>query len=93
VLPAATIEEAGVHAVEVCGKQRSLISAGAWADFDDRRTIVERIRRNEKRFQLTLELLDGLLCPRDFGTRLSGELCVVNDNELARLRELVIEFL
>ena len=34
-----------------------------------------------------------MLEPPDFGARFGGELRVVNGNELARLRELVIEFL
>lgn len=40
-----------------------------------------------------LDLSDGLVDALDLRARLGRELGVVNDNELARLRELVIEFL
>jgi hypothetical protein len=40
-----------------------------------------------------LDVADGGLHARHFGARLGRQLGVVNDNELARLRELVIEFL
>ena len=93
MLPPAPVEEARVHAVEVCSKQRSLVAARTGSDFDDRGPIIERIGRNEQWLELALGLLDALLRTCDFRTRLSGELFVVNDNELARLRELVIEFL
>ena len=93
MLPPSPIQEARVHAIEVCSKERRLIAARTGADFDDRRTIVERIRRNEQWLELTLELLDALFRARDLRARLSGELFVVNENELACLRELVIEFL
>jgi hypothetical protein len=39
-----------------------------------------------------LGVTDGGLDARHFGARLGRQLGVVNDNELARLRELVIEF-
>jgi hypothetical protein len=91
VLPATPIEKARVHAIQICGKQRSLIATGTRADLDDRGSVVERIGGNEQRFELTLEPIDTLLCPLHFRTRLSSELFVVNKNELARLRELVIE--
>ena len=93
MLPPSPIQEARVHAIEVCSKERGLIAARTGADFDDRRTIVEWIRRNEQWLELALELLDALFRARDLRARLSGELFVVNENELACLRELVIEFL
>jgi len=40
-----------------------------------------------------LDDADGGLGARHFGTRFGCQLGVVNENELARLRELVIEFL
>jgi hypothetical protein len=40
-----------------------------------------------------LDLSDGRLGPFDLRAGLGGQLGVVNENELARLRELVIEFL
>jgi hypothetical protein len=66
MLPTTTIKEARVHAIEVCGKERSLVAAGARADFDDRGAIVERIRRHEQWLELALNLLDALLGSFDF---------------------------
>src|SRR4029450_5089904 len=93
VLPAAAIEEARVHAVEIGRKERGFVAAGARTNFDDRRSIVERIRRNERWFEGVLHLPDGVFDAVDLGARFGRQLGVVNDNEVARLRELVIEFL
>ena len=88
--PAATLDVARVHAVEVRGEERGLVAAGARAELDDRRAVVERIARTEER-------LEGLLQPRhvglqahDLALRLVGELGVVNGNEPADIRELVL---
>jgi hypothetical protein len=89
-LPALTLNEAGVHAVQIGREQRRLVAAGAGADLDDGVALVERILRDECRLQLGLERLDGRLEASDFGARFGGQLGVVNGNELARLRELVL---
>ena len=81
-----------IHAKQVGGEQSGLVAAGPWTNFDDRGPIVERVRGDEERLELALYLGDRQFGPLDFGARFSGHLSVVNDNELARLRELVIEF-
>jgi hypothetical protein len=92
VLPPAAIEESRVHAVEVRREQRRFVSASTRPYLDNSRAIVERIGWNEQRLELALDFRLRLFHPCDFRTRFGCQLGVVNDNELARLRELVIEF-
>jgi len=93
VLPPATIEEAGVHPVEVGSEESSLVTTGAGPDLDDGGAVIQGVGRHEQRLELSLDLGLLLLDALDFCAGLGSHLCVVNDNELARLRELVIEFL
>jgi hypothetical protein len=79
--------------VEVGRKQGGLVSTGAGADFDDRRPVIERIGGNKEDLEAQLERGDGGLGAIDLGLGHRGHLRVVNANELARLRELVIETL
>src|SRR5215510_8879089 len=85
-------EKALIHAVEVRGEESGLVAARSGADFYDRVAIVERIAGNEERLEVLLELGDARLEVRLFGACLLGQLGVVNENELANLRELVFEF-
>jgi hypothetical protein len=86
------LDVAGVHAIEIRGKQRGLVAAGAGADFDDRRPIVQRVVGNEEGAEVDFQLFDRRAKPLDFRFGLGGHLGVVNGNELACLRELVLEF-
>src|SRR6185437_14913904 len=74
------------------GEEGGLVSAGSRANFDDGRAIIERIARQEERQQLSLERSDPRGEPILFRARFRGKLGVVNENELARLRELVLGF-
>ena len=93
MLPAAPVEETRVHAVQVRGEQRRLVATGAWSNLYDRRPVVQRIRWDEHRLEVALDVGYCGVDAFDFRARFGGQLGVVNDNELARLRELVIEFL
>ncbi len=44
--------------MQVGREQRGLIATGAGADFNDRRTVIQRVVRDEERFGLLLELDD-----------------------------------
>ena len=89
-----SLAEARVHAEEIGGEQRGLVAAGAGAKLDDRVAVVERIARDEQRRERALERRRWSASSRSTSRRgLGGHLGVVNRNELARLRELVLEFL
>jgi hypothetical protein len=90
--PALPLAEAGVHAIEVRGEQRRFVAARAGPDLDDGVAVVERIARQERAQQRVLKLADLTFEPRDLGPHFGGELRVINGNELARLRELVLGF-
>src|SRR5438034_1274262 len=45
--PATTFGEAGVHAVKIRGKNGGFVAAGAAANLNDGRTVVERVVGNE----------------------------------------------
>ena len=45
--PATTFGEAGVHAVKIRGKDGGFVAAGAAANLNDGRTVVERVVGNE----------------------------------------------
>ena len=61
-------------------------------DLDDGVAVFERVARQQCAEQRVLELRDFPLEVRHLGARLGGELGVINGNELARLRELVLRF-
>ncbi len=85
-------EKTLIHAIEIGREQRRLVATRTGADLDDGVAIVEGIARNEERLELFLQLGDARLEARQFGARLLGHLWVVNENELAYLRELVFVF-
>jgi hypothetical protein len=76
--------------MQVGGEEGRLVAAGARADLDDRGAVVERVGGDEQRLQLPLELGDAGLEPELLGACFLGHLRVVNGNELAHLRELVL---
>src|SRR5206468_480423 len=81
-----------IHPIQVGGKERSLVSARTGTKLDDRVAIVQRIAGNDEWLELLLELPDAVLEARELGAGLVRHLGVVNENELANLRELVIVF-
>ena len=85
-------EKTLIHAIQVGGEERCFIAAGTRTDLDDRVTVVERVTWDDERLDLFLELCDALLEAALLRTSLFGELRVVNENELAYLRELVFVF-
>src|SRR5690348_1561990 len=82
-------EKSLVHPMEVSREERGLVTARARADLDDGITIVERITRDDERLERLLELRDARLEAGLLRACFVGELRVVNENELANLRELV----
>jgi hypothetical protein len=84
------LDVARVHAVQISREQGRLVTAGARANLDDGVALVERVLRNDERLELGLELGGRLLEAFDLVAGLGGQLGVVNRNELARLRELVL---
>ena len=74
-------------------KERSFVAAGAGANLDDRGAVIERIGGHEEGLELLFEARLLGFDAADFGPRFGGQLGVGNDNELARLRELVVEAL
>jgi hypothetical protein len=86
-----TIGKSRVHPKEIGGKERGFIAARSRPDFDDAVAIVERIARNEQRRDLLFDARDPLLESAHFGARFLRHFRVINGNELARLRELVIQ--
>ncbi len=90
--PTVPLDEAGVHAIEVGGEERRFVAAGAGADLDDRRAVVERVVGDEEGAQVEFDLLDRAGEAFDLRFGLGGHLGVVNGNELARLHELVLVF-
>src|ERR687888_243317 len=76
--------------MEVRREQRGLVAPSAGADLDDGVAIVEWVARNQCRLQLLLDRGYGPRQPILFGARLTCQLGVVNENELANLRELVL---
>lgn len=90
--PAVTLDEARVHAIEVCGEQGSLVASGAGTELDDGGAVVEWVVRYEQGLEIDLELRDRLLETRYLVPRFGCKLGFVNRNELTRLRELVFVF-
>ena len=84
------LDVARVHAVQIRREQRRLVTTGAGANLDDRVTLIEWVLWNDERLELGLQLGGRLLEAFDLGAGLGGQLGVVNRNELARLRELVL---
>jgi hypothetical protein len=82
-----------IHAEEVGSEDCRFVTASACADFDNRRAVVERVVRNERRLDERLELRNSVFDAGDFGARFVGHFRVINRNELACLRELVLESL
>ena len=89
-LPPFALDVARVHAEEFAGEERGLVAAGARADFDDAVAIVERIVREEQRFEFFFQRADGGRQAAEFGLGLGSHFGVVNADELADFRELVI---
>src|SRR6185503_14326345 len=85
-------QKALVHAIEVRGEEASFLASRPGANLDDRIAVVEGIARDEERFELLLDVGDLRFQSRLFRARLGGQIRVVNENELAYLRELVLEF-
>ena len=77
--------------MEVGREQRGLVSARAGADLDDAAAVVERVVREKRGADGSIEREQLGLEPLDLPARLLGELGVVNENELANLRELVLD--
>jgi hypothetical protein len=65
-----------VHAKQVCGEERRLVTARARSDLQDHVLLVVRIRRDQKLVDLGLELLALLLEPIDLGSRQRAQLLV-----------------
>jgi hypothetical protein len=89
-LPSLPLDVARVHPPELAGEQGGFVPAGAGADFDDAVAVVERIAREQERLELFLQLRDAGSEPPLLGARLGRHLRIVNANELACLRKLVI---
>src|SRR6185369_6159506 len=91
--PARALDVARVHAVEIGREERGLVPTGAGADLDDRVAVVERVVREERGLQPRLEIGDAPLESIDLVSGLGRHLGVVNENELARIGELVLGLL
>jgi hypothetical protein len=85
------LDVAGVHAVEVGGEERRFVSPRAGADFHDRGPVIQRVRRDQQRLEFLVEPQLLGLDAGDFRSGFGRKLRVGNDNELARLRELVVQ--
>ena len=75
-LQAGDFRVAQIHAVEVAGKQRGFVAAGARANFEDGVAILVRIGRKQRVLHGVLELRDTLFQRRDFRLRHLGHLRV-----------------
>jgi len=84
-----TREKTLIHPEEIGCEQRGFIATSAGANLDDGVAVVERVAGDDERLELLLGRGDALLQPRLLSARLIRHLGVVNENELANLRELV----
>lgn len=87
------LAETRVHPLEIGSEQRRLVPAGAGSDFDDGVSVVDRVVRNQGRFDRGFELDDSFLERDRLGSCLGGELWIVDGKELAHLRELFLGLL
>ena len=76
-LPALLLGEARIHAEDFGGKERSLVAAGAGADFDDDVLLVVRIFGQEQDLQFFLDASDASLQPIELFLRVRPHLCVL----------------
>src|SRR5436190_3000919 len=91
--PPRALDEPRIHAVEIGREQRGFVAARAGADLDDGVAVVQGIVREERGLESRLERRHRRLQLLDLASGLGGHLGVVNENELARVGELVLGLL
>jgi hypothetical protein len=89
-LPPVTLDEPRVHAMQIERKKGGFVAARAGANLDDAVTLVERVARDEEGHDRALDARDRCLQPVLLSACFRGHLGIINANELAHLRELVL---
>ena len=90
--PAAPFDETRVHAQQIRGEERRFVAARARADFEDRRTVIQRITGNKQGQQGLLQGSALGVESLDFGFGLDGKVGLVTIGHLARVGEFQLHF-